>query len=61
MTITFSNGTIVTETFGLYDINDGNWYFITVTWSEETELLQVMINTVRVIQLQLDAKIESDL
>ena len=35
--------------FTLYDINDGQWYYINMQWSSDTGVASVMVNSVKVI------------
>ena len=34
--------------FGQFDINDGNWYYVTVTWMKASGYLEVRVNAVLV-------------
>ena len=43
-------------TFGVYDINDGDWYYIMVTWVKATGLLEVRVNAVLVATRTLYAR-----
>ena len=43
-------------TFGVYDINDGNWYYIMVTWVKATGRLEVRVNAVLVATRTLYAR-----
>ena len=45
--------------FGDYDINDGNWYYVTVTWRKDTGFLEVRVNAVLVAVRQNYARGDS--
>ena len=42
--------------FGVYDINDRNWYYVMITWSKTTGEMQVFVNAVMLTTIDLYAR-----